>query len=82
MTFAVIILVLYVGWVAVSLIRRSRAQRVHREINPEQAMKAAVELHRIRRRLDGARIKSEQRSAGVRLRREIGELLKEEPDGD
>lgn len=47
-------------------------------VSPEAAMQAAVELHRIRRRLDVAHIKTEQRRDSSRLRREIGEVL----DGD
>lgn len=50
-------------------------------VDPEQAVKAAVELHRIRRNLDVAWTKSEQRREGARLRREIAEALRPE-EGD
>lgn len=44
-------------------------------IDPEQAMKAAVELHAIRRRLDVARTRTEQRRDVTRVRREIAEAM-------
>jgi hypothetical protein len=44
-------------------------------VDPEQAVKAAVELHRIRRNLDVAWTKSEQCREGAALRREIAEAL-------
>lgn len=78
MTLLLIVLVLLVGGVAAHLIRRSGEPLATRDIDPEQAMKAAVELHRIRRRLDVARTRSEQRSASARVRREISEALKAE----
>jgi hypothetical protein len=51
-------------------------------VDPEQAVKAAVELHRIRRRLDAAWTKSEQRRDSARLRWDIAEALKEPGDSD
>ncbi|HET7060272.1 MAG TPA: hypothetical protein VFH99_03100 [Candidatus Saccharimonadales bacterium] len=48
--------------------------------DPEQAIKAAVELHKIRRRLDASLAKTEQRRNLSRLRREIGEAMKEPED--
>jgi hypothetical protein len=46
--------------------------------DPEREMQAAVELHRIRRNLDVAWAKSEQRRAGAVLRRDIKEALEDE----
>jgi hypothetical protein len=48
------------------------------EVDPEQAVKAAIELHRIRRNLDVAWTKTEQRREGAALRREIAKTLKGE----
>jgi len=50
-------------------------------VDPEQAGKAAVELHRIRSNFDVSWTKSQQRREGSRLRREIAEVLKAE-EGD
>jgi hypothetical protein len=49
--------------------------RLRKPANPEVAGHAAVELHRIRRQLDVAQLKTEQRSDNSRLRREIGDVL-------
>jgi len=46
--------------------------------DPEREMEAAVELHRIRRNLDVAWMRSEQRQAGAALRREIKQALEED----
>jgi Tfp pilus assembly protein PilN len=46
------------------------------EVDSEQALKAAVDLHRIRRDLDVARAKSEQRRNAQRMRRTIDRALK------
>ena len=48
------------------------------EVDAEQAIKAAIELHKIRRNLDAAWTKSQQQRDGTRLRREIAEALKDE----
>jgi len=43
--------------------------------DPEQELRAAVELHRIRRRLDSAELQHERRRDVQRLRREISDVL-------
>ena len=47
---------------------------------PEESMRAEVELHRISRRLDVARVKHEQRSDATRAKREIVEALELDND--
>jgi hypothetical protein len=54
-----------------------KPRRPEAPVDPEQAMQAAVELHRIGRQLDVAYTKSEQRRNSSRLRREIGDALDE-----
>lgn len=61
-------------WLIV-LIHESQPPAPPTPVDPEQAVKAAVELHRIRRNLDVAWTKSEQRREGAALRREIAEAL-------
>jgi hypothetical protein len=56
----------------------SEASEPAEPVDPEQAMKAAIELHRIRRNLDAAWTKSEQRREGAAVRREIAEAFEEE----
>ena len=46
-----------------------------RPVSRKAAMQAAVELHRVRRQLDVAYIKTEQRRDTSRLHREIGRVL-------
>jgi hypothetical protein len=48
------------------------------DIDPEAAQKAAIELHRISRRLDVARLKHEQHQAATQARREIAEALNDD----
>jgi hypothetical protein len=63
----------------VALIAYSRREPpVAEPVDPEQALKAAVELHRIRRNLDAAWTKQEQRRCGARLCREIAEALEDD----
>jgi hypothetical protein len=57
------------------LIRESKPPTPPTPVDPEQAVRAAVELHRIRRNLDVAWSKSEQRREGAALRREIAVAL-------
>lgn len=76
MTLILIALLLTVAGLVGYLIRQVSESSPPENVDPEQAMKAAVELHRIRRSLDVARTKSEQRSASARVRREISEALK------
>lgn len=51
------------------------------DVDPEQAVKAAIELHRIRSNFDVSWIKSQQRREAARLRREIAEVLRQGEDG-
>lgn len=52
---------------------------VTEELPPdEKVMQAAVELHRIRRRLETADFKTRQRRDAARLKREIAEALEDE----
>jgi hypothetical protein len=74
----IVLLLLFTGMVVLIAARR---QPPPEEVDPEQAMKAAVELHRIRRNLDVAWIKREQRRGAARVRREIAEAF-EEPGAD
>jgi hypothetical protein len=46
--------------------------------DPEKVVQAAVELHRIRRRLETADLKTRQRRDAARLKREIAEALEDE----
>lgn len=79
MTLVVILVLLAVAFLVGYLFRQASEPPVRPEhVDPEQAMKAAVELHRIRRNLDAAWIKSEQKREGAALRREIAEALDEE----
>lgn len=80
MTFLMILLVLLVGAVAAYLICQSSEPSAVNDTDPEQALKAAVELHRIRRTLDTAWAKSEQRRDGAALRRDIAKAMKETGD--
>lgn len=45
------------------------------ERDPEAELKAALELHRIRRNLDVSLTKTDQRREADRMRRQIGEAL-------
>lgn len=53
----------------------ARRRRPDREVDPEAMMRTAVELHRIRRRLDVAYTRVEQRRESSLLRREIRKAL-------
>ncbi|MGA7966750.1 MAG: hypothetical protein WCB49_12865 [Gammaproteobacteria bacterium] len=69
----ILVVVFLVGY----LVWRSSEPPAPADIDAEQAMKAAVELHRVRRRFDVARTRTEQRSASTRVRREINDALKD-----
>lgn len=56
--------------------RSSEPDPSPRAVNPEQAVKAAVELHRIRRRFDASWTRSQQRRDAARVKREIAEAFK------
>lgn len=45
------------------------------DVDPENAVRAALELHKIRSRLDASLIKTEQRQDAARLRRQLAEIL-------
>jgi hypothetical protein len=69
---AVLIIVVIIG------LRRPRSEPP--PVDPEAMTRAAIELHRIGRKLDVAYTKVEQRRDMSRLRRQISEAL--ESDGD
>jgi hypothetical protein len=73
MTVLAIVVVLLV--IACLIWKASAPPNVSEPVDPEQALKAALTLHRIRRNLDTAWTKQEQRRDGTRLRREIAEVL-------
>lgn len=75
MTAIAVTLILVIGGLVGYLIWRTSELDAPPKVDPEQAVKAAVELHKIRRRLDVAWTKSEQRREGAALRREIAEAL-------
>lgn len=81
MTVIVIVVLLVIAFLVGYLFRQaSEPPEPQDDVDPEQAMKAAVELHRIGRNLDAAWIKSQQRREGEALRRDIAEVLKGEDD--
>lgn len=49
-------------------------------LDPEKVMQAAVDLHRIRRRLDVADLKHQQRRDALRLKRELAESAEDGED--
>jgi hypothetical protein len=75
MTVIAILLVLFVAGLGAYMIRKGSEPHTPPNVDPEQAMKAAIELHKIRSHLDVAWTKSEQRREGAGLRREIAEAL-------
>jgi hypothetical protein len=62
-----------VVFLLVLVLRRPR--RAEPPLDPESVMQSAVELYRIRRRLDVAYTKAEQRRDAEQLRRRIGQIL-------
>ncbi|HEX7245080.1 MAG TPA: hypothetical protein VF245_05890 [Solirubrobacterales bacterium] len=81
MTVLIVLLALLALGLLAHLIRQASDPPGTADIDPEQEMKVAVELHRIRRNFDAAQIKSEQRRDAAQLRREIGKTLKDAGDG-
>ena len=75
--FWVVLLLLMTG-LALLLRWKAGQEAVAPPVDPEEAVKAAIELHAIRRRLDVALTESEMRQAGDRLRRNIRERLDDE----
>jgi|GEM_PF-1805032 len=81
MVWVILILVLIVGlFIGYLIWITSEPDAPPLDVDPEQAIKAAIELHKIRSRLDVAWTKSEQRREGAHLRREISEALKSDED--
>lgn len=81
MILLLIVLLLVVAFLVGYMVRQTgESPAPPEDVDPEQAMKAAVELHRIRRNLDAAWIKSEQRREGAALRRDIAEAFEDEDD--
>lgn len=74
---AVVLLLVAVAALVGYLLRGRTRPDVLPEIDAEQAMKAAVELHRIRRNLDVAWTKTEQRGESTRMRRLLAEELRD-----
>jgi hypothetical protein len=81
MILVVVVLLLAVAFLIGYMCRQvSEPPAPKKPIDPKQAMKAAEALHRIRRNLDVAWTKTEQRREGATLRREIAEALKDDDD--
>lgn len=78
MTVLLILLLLVIVGFLGYLIRESCEPPDDAPSDPEAELRAAVELHRIRRRLDASWTKTEQRQDAARLRRQIGQALKED----
>ncbi len=62
----------------VVLLIRKEWQGDERPLDPVSATRAAIELHRIHRRIDVVMTKREQRQAATQTRREIAEALDDE----
>jgi hypothetical protein len=71
----VVLFLLVLAAIALIIYTHSQPRRLSPPPNPEHVMKAAVELHRIRRRLDASDLKHRQRRDAAELKREIGEAL-------
>ncbi len=76
MTGLLILLALLV--IAGLLIRKQTSRPPPVDADPEQVLRAAAELHKIRRRLDVALTRSELRSESTRVKREIASALHDE----
>jgi hypothetical protein len=72
---AVLLLIVICGLLAYLVWRDSDDQSP--PLDPEKAMQAALELHRIRRRLEAAECKQRQRSDAARFKRELADALDE-----
>lgn len=70
-----VLLLLAAGLVGLSIWKHNEAPRA--PVDPETLTQAAIELHRIRRRIDAADLKHRQRRDAVRLKREIAEALED-----
>jgi hypothetical protein len=77
MIAAALILALLISSLAIYVARRPQNGMQEPDLDPEAAMKAAVELHRIRRNLDVALTRSEIRRDAAWMRREAEEALNE-----
>lgn len=76
MVIVVVLLLLAVGAIGYVIGQSQSEQQLPPD--PETELRAAIELHRIRRRFDAAWTKTEQRRDAARLRRQISEALKED----
>jgi hypothetical protein len=61
-------------------LRSKRPDQSAGRVDPEAEVKAAVELHRIRRRLDGEAVRHDQRRDASSLRREIHGVLHDDAE--
>jgi hypothetical protein len=75
MTVLVVFLLLIVCGLVGYLLKQSSESEGAAPPDPETTMKAALELHRIRRRLEVAELKHVQRREATRLKRELAEIL-------
>jgi hypothetical protein len=78
MTWLVLVLLLAA---LLGLIAWKRHDPPMEPVDPEAEAEAAIELHRIGRRLDVAFTKTEQKRDMARLWREMGEALDDEANG-
>lgn len=81
MTVLVIFLLLIVCGLLGYLLRESGESQSVVPPNPEATTKAALELHRIRTRLNGSLAKAEIRSQATQTKRDIADALGR-PSGD
>lgn len=72
MIWAFLLVALAIGLI---IWRFSEPDEPPKPVDPEYARKAAVDLHRIRRRLDASAVKTEQRQRAAEVRREISEAF-------
>ena len=75
--FAILLVVFLAGVIGYLVASSSQPDVPPEPIDPEAEMRAAVELHRIRRNLDASWTKTQQRQDGEALRREIRAALDE-----
>jgi hypothetical protein len=76
---AAVLLLIFCGLVAYGLWLHSEPP-ASPGVDPETALRAATDLHRIRRRLDVAGLRHEQRVSSNRARQAIAEALESDDD--